>query len=45
MKPQEQANTVWAWATLRHFPGPPAMEAMLSHAGENSGGSNGGEAD
>lgn len=33
MKPQEIANTCWAWATMRHFPGAATMDAMLAHAG------------
>lgn len=39
MKPQEVANTCWAWATLRYFPGAAAMDAMLAAAGEQSIGS------
>ena len=33
MKPQEVANTCWAWATLRHFPGAALMDHMLACAG------------
>ena len=33
MKPQELANSVWAWATLRYFPGADVMDAMLAAAG------------
>lgn len=33
MKPQEIANTVWAWATLRFFPGAALLDRMLAQAG------------
>jgi hypothetical protein len=33
MKPQEMANTCWALATLRFFPGAALLDAMLAHAG------------
>ena len=36
MKPQEIANTLWAWATLRFFPGAARMDALLASAGEGA---------
>lgn len=32
MKPQELANTAWAWATLRFFPGAALMDTLLAQA-------------
>lgn len=33
MKPQEVANTAWALATLRFFPGASLLDALLAQAG------------
>ena len=33
MKPQELANSCWAWATMRFFPGAAVLDGMLMHAG------------
>lgn len=31
-KPQEVSNTVWALATLRHFPGAKPLDCFINHA-------------
>jgi hypothetical protein len=33
MKPQEIANSCWAFATMRFFPGATVLDRMITYAG------------